>query len=62
MEPSSKEFYSFIDGVYIVSVDFVFSCRPYIYKCVGLGDVCKELVKLGTYGAGKVVMKMDTQS
>ena len=30
--------------------------RPHIYKTVTLGQVCEELLRLGTYGIGKVVM------
>jgi NADPH:quinone reductase-like Zn-dependent oxidoreductase len=36
--------------------------KPYIYKSVGLGAVCQELVKLGSYGTGKIVMKIETHS
>ena len=35
--------------------------RPHIYKTITLDGVCEELVKLGSCGAGKVVMKQYTQ-
>ena len=37
-------------------------CRPYIYKSVGLSEVCGELAKLGSYGTGKIVMKVESNT
>jgi len=31
--------------------------RPYVFKTVVLEQVCEELVRLGNYTIGKVVMK-----
>jgi hypothetical protein len=31
--------------------------RPYVFKIVMLEQVCEELVRLSSYGIGKVVMK-----
>lgn len=31
--------------------------RPYVLKTVVLEQVCEEVVRLGGYGMGKVVMK-----
>lgn len=45
-----------------VGTDFIPSAylsllRPYVFKTVMLEQVCEELVRLGGYGIGKVVMK-----
>ena len=41
--------------VYKVITYFIF--RPYVFKTVVLEQVCEELVRLGAYGVGKVVMR-----
>jgi NADPH:quinone reductase-like Zn-dependent oxidoreductase len=35
--------------------------KPHIYKAITLDQVCDELMKLGTHGTGKIVMKATTQ-